>query len=119
MEKEKKSWLQKIKNLKFTWWQSVLIVIIGLALLMWGSSTIYNASREKSYKENYNKVKQESSSQYSNMSSNEMYNATRNLSKERKEELLDMFIKKWKADKEKGIFCKADNETTARYLFTL
>ena len=56
---------------------------------------------------------------YSDMTSKEMYNATRELTASEKRGLVDMFIMKFKEDKRNNIESIAENETHARYLFCL
>lgn len=86
----------------------ILITGICFAIIKW-----QNAKQEE------NKPATISRSIYSDMTSKQMYEATRQLEVSEKRQLVEMFIQKWKQDKRANIDTIADNETHARYLFCI
>lgn len=113
VENSKKSKKKKIKVNKST---LMIIIIINIVLVIAFAFAIFKWQDVNNKNTTIEKVDK---GLYTDMTSKEMYDATRGLQISEKQGLAEMFIKKWKQDKKNNINSVADNETQARYLFCL
>lgn len=87
----------------------ILVIVLGFGIFKW--------KNVKTENNKYTATEKINKGMYIDMTSKEMYDATRSLQTSEKQGLVEMFIDKWKQDKRNNIDSIVDNETYARYLF--
>lgn len=115
--KEEMSKKNKSEKVKINKRVLLIVCIVGIMLFI---GLVFAICKWQKAEAEYSKLLETErikKSIYTDMTSKEMYEATRNLATTEKQGLVEMFIMKWKQDKRNNVDRIGDNETHARYLF--